>query len=935
MGNESIREREESGSFDRSMKNISETQKKLLDKLRLQVTDLELRWSEDRGAASLLKGRLMPWERFQKADEILRTVLAEYGPLVGPEDFLENHRFTGFGPAKEGGYRARAYQIFKNLPVYGATVVAFADEERGVYRVQSSFWREVKVTAEQKLREEDLRKQLRERLLQDPDAPKFEEAWRKEGEPDPWAARHFPLVSRPTLYLNRVPGGFHPAYHVWAYQPVQWLGVDGKPRRTIDRVELMVDAATGEVLWQEPAKEGLAYTDTLGDGLSTLQDASNNYLVRPLRIVQEDSGDYFLINRTHTPHIITHDAGGTETGLVNKLKTDSDISQDADGHWNQTSSSCTAANRRDSQQPEADGHFHAEEAWDFYHNLGWDGFDNGGWGAHCPVRVVAHIGMDANAYFKKYSEWDADLGGDKYYGYVAFYDGSCVGGSLSFDFIAGDPVIFGHEYQHAITYFGAAKPAGDPGHLYGSMWLGTIREGFSDAFGCLRRGLWTGPPFWRNGVLRSGQPFRRIEYPRSANTSSGDWYCDHYDDRDSTKDKYFHSTLLSHVAYLVGQGGVHQRTSRDAEFIPVVSVGRTRTAEIFLHALTQYYATIPTNLAAPTLIEAARNLLDAAEAVSGSKRSCEYVMMRRALYAVGLHPYDSAYSKQTYGGEACMLPWTIAWQFSQPYLGFPPLWYKSPDLFINNNGSPEYDAVIGQENKLFARVRNIGDQDLNNVRVRYLYLRCGTNLPADMTQWLPCQDIAGVDCILNISLLPAGDMNFTDPNNPPADQAVNWYLDPAMVTEDVDHFCVRAVIEFPSNPPPNHDNDCPNYVQSNIQHRSISITGTVKAVNVGVYWDQNCTEAVTSIDWGMLEPGESKNVTIYLKNEGNTPINLSLNMSNWNPAEAKNYMSLSWTYSGENLQPDQALSAILILSVEQNVTDITTFNFDIIIMGEG
>ena len=117
--------------------------------------------------------------------------------------------------------------------------------------------------------------------------------------------------------------------------------------------------------------------------------------------------------------------------------------------------------------------------------------------------------------------------------------------------------------------------------------------------------------------------------------------------------------------------------------------------------------------------------------------------------------------------------------------------------------------------------------------------------------------------------------------------------------------------------------------------RIIASTGTVKAVNVGVYWNQNCTETVTTIDWGMLEPGESKNVTIYLKNEGNTPINLSLNTSNWNPAEARNYVSLNWTYRGENLQPDQALPATLILAVDQNVTNITTFNFDIIIVGEG
>ena len=117
--------------------------------------------------------------------------------------------------------------------------------------------------------------------------------------------------------------------------------------------------------------------------------------------------------------------------------------------------------------------------------------------------------------------------------------------------------------------------------------------------------------------------------------------------------------------------------------------------------------------------------------------------------------------------------------------------------------------------------------------------------------------------------------------------------------------------------------------------RIIASTGTVKTVNVGVYWNQNCTETVTTIDWGMLEPGESKNITIYLKNEGNTPINLSLNTSNWNPAEAEKYISLAWTISGENLQPDQALPTTLVLSVKQNITDVTTFNFDIIIMGEG
>ena len=36
-------------------------------------------------------------------------------------------------------------------------------------------------------------------------------------------------------------------------------------------------------------------------------------------------------------------------------------------------------------------------------------------------------------------------------------------------------------------------------------------------------------------------------------------------------------------------------------------------------------------------------------------------------------------------------------------------------------------------------------------------------------------------------------------------------------------------------------------------------SGLVKTIGVGVYWDSNCSQAVHSIDWGMVEPGSQKN----------------------------------------------------------------------------
>ena len=816
------------------MQNVTEAQWQMMDAVLAQVADLDVRWSEDRGVASLLAGQLLPWERFGSPDSITTAVLEAYGPLVGPADVVHNHHVTDVTTDRKGVYRARAFQVYMGVPIHGATLLAFADDKRGVFRVQSSFWREVEVTAQLRLDERDLPWWLLGQMRQDPGAIEFENEWREKGQHSAWAEEHFPLLARPTVYLYPVADGFHPAFEVWAYQGTRWVGYDGFARRGIGRAHLMLDATTGDVLWQESAREGFAADDVAGDGLSALRDEAGNPVVRGLHVLQTSSTEFLLINRTQTPEIRTYDGTGNEEELDQGLRNEAAISRDADGHWNATTTSCNPTVRADSQQPQADAHFRAEQAWNFYHPLGWDGFDNGAWGKHRPIRIVTHVGQDNNAYFARVVEWDPELTANRYDGYLAFGDGFCVAGRVRWDFTAADPIIFGHEYQHAVTYYGARTALGDPGHLYGNPWLAAVREGLSDALACLQHGLWLSPPFAPEGVLRPGppftrtygdtqhtcygMPFRRIEFPRSTDTYSGGWFCDHYDDRDAAKDSYFHSTLLSHVAFLVGQGGVHQRANRDVTLIPVQGIGLERAAEIFLHALTQYYDTLPANLAEPTLLEAARLLLDAAEAVSGSKRTKEYAMVRRALYAVGLYPYDSTHARVRYGGEACMLPWTYDWRHSRPYLGLPDLRWRSPDLFVNNGGTAHEDPVVGQENRLFARVRNIGDEDLSGVRVRFSFAPLGTNIPESLSHWRPCLDASGDPCVLEIASLSAGSVNITDVDNPPGDQAVSWYLDPAHVTSEVDSFCLRAVVECWA---PNHDHDWDASVQTAVRHVSV------------------------------------------------------------------------------------------------------------------
>ena len=117
--------------------------------------------------------------------------------------------------------------------------------------------------------------------------------------------------------------------------------------------------------------------------------------------------------------------------------------------------------------------------------------------------------------------------------------------------------------------------------------------------------------------------------------------------------------------------------------------------------------------------------------------------------------------------------------------------------------------------------------------------------------------------------------------------------------------------------------------------KTVSNTGTVKAIGVGVYWDNQCTNPLSSISWGTLEPGSSTNVTCYIRNEGNSPSNLTMTKSNWNPANASNYITLNWNYGGQTINSGSVIQVVFTLSVSASIQGITSFSFDITIIGSG
>jgi hypothetical protein len=111
---------------------------------------------------------------------------------------------------------------------------------------------------------------------------------------------------------------------------------------------------------------------------------------------------------------------------------------------------------------------------------------------------------------------------------------------------------------------------------------------------------------------------------------------------------------------------------------------------------------------------------------------------------------------------------------------------------------------------------------------------------------------------------------------------------------------------------------------------TISSVGTLKAIGIEVYWDEDLTDKVTTIKWGVLAPGARKAYTIYVSNEGNFPLSLRLSASNWNPPAASNYLTLTWNYlNGQTLKAGEVVGVTLTLAVSESITGIYNFNFEI------
>jgi len=115
--------------------------------------------------------------------------------------------------------------------------------------------------------------------------------------------------------------------------------------------------------------------------------------------------------------------------------------------------------------------------------------------------------------------------------------------------------------------------------------------------------------------------------------------------------------------------------------------------------------------------------------------------------------------------------------------------------------------------------------------------------------------------------------------------------------------------------------------------KTIHNSGNIKTIGIGVYKERSCDNPVSTIEWNDLVPGENRTVTVYLRNEGTVVVVLNARAGNWNPAPASNYIRFAWNRENYTLPAGAVVEATLSLKVSDDVSDIQSFSFDIIIRG--
>lgn len=110
----------------------------------------------------------------------------------------------------------------------------------------------------------------------------------------------------------------------------------------------------------------------------------------------------------------------------------------------------------------------------------------------------------------------------------------------------------------------------------------------------------------------------------------------------------------------------------------------------------------------------------------------------------------------------------------------------------------------------------------------------------------------------------------------------------------------------------------------------LSVSAIEATNTIGIYWDKDGKKPVSSVKWGVISPNQKKNVVLYVRNDGNETIILTVTPANWNPNNSSKYLEFSCYPQNSKIENGQVTSLTLTLYVKPSIKGINTFFFDLV-----
>jgi Zn-dependent metalloprotease len=535
-----------------------------------------------------------------------------------------------------------------------------------------------------------------------------------------------------------------------------------------------VDATTGEVIRRTALVKEAAQTST---GLSTRNPGRLTQVTRTLQTWHNNT-----TGRDQLRDTVTGAADGVEIQTRSyssgDLCWDDDPTPLGDNNWNRTTrtsggttidlaTATSYADRALYQPAEVDAHFYGGQIYQFWRRTPFNrnSLDNAG----VNIQLKPHRPSTS-------AGWSGT--------YITLGDGDMS----TFSFKGGQLDVLGHESTHAVM-----QTEVSPNGLTYSGQSGAAEESFCDIFGAFSEHNWL---FEELVTVPPWSCLRNLADPDDSNAIEPGH--DHYGDYASSfgaADPHANCHILNYACYLMTHGGVHSRGIRTPVNIPVYpGMDWTAAETIYYRALTEGFTGNPGlgTDAEQYFAEVRQQILLAAEWAYGHD-SCAYKTARLAFYAIGLQP-----ASEPYGPDVAVTPWGHVTHEG-------PDW-QSTDFFVRDAANNPVEPERGVHNRLFIRVRNIGDQTASNVQVRALYA------PYSATYHHTHFKEIALSAPFNLNSGQQQDVEFDwDLSNLNEDNGGLWPAAGGLAgIRGYDHFCVRAEIACEADV-----NSCNNTAQNN------------------------------------------------------------------------------------------------------------------------